>query len=121
MRAIELPRGRAHGTAISVKFGCGCEVCAAAIPHGTQSGYINWECRCDACRWAHRPHAPCRKCGSEERRPARRLVCDTCRAAWEADQVGRAKISTPEWRAKISAGVRAAQARRLAQKKAATS
>jgi hypothetical protein len=57
-----------HGRATDYNMGCRCELCRAAntermargaverqarpedIPHGTESGYVNWYCRCDLCR-----------------------------------------------------------------------
>jgi hypothetical protein len=24
------------------------------VPHGTHNGYVNWSCRCEQCRTAHR-------------------------------------------------------------------
>lgn len=29
---------------------------ATPTPHGTHNGYVNWGCRCDQCREAHRIH-----------------------------------------------------------------
>ncbi|QFG12120.1 helix-turn-helix DNA binding domain [Arthrobacter phage Racecar] len=57
-----------HGRATDYNMGCRCDLCRAAntermaklaidrqarpedIPHGTESGYVNWYCRCDECR-----------------------------------------------------------------------
>lgn len=57
-----------HGRATDYNEGCRCAVCTEAhrvrmaevrqsrlerredIPHGTESGYVNWGCRCGACR-----------------------------------------------------------------------
>jgi hypothetical protein len=56
-----------HGTAVEYNRGCRCEECKAhnaarhragavdrmsrpeEIPHGTESGYVNWYCRCGPC------------------------------------------------------------------------
>ena len=55
-----------HGTRTRYTAGCHCEACTGAqhayqsrwaaaakdspdLPHGTESGYVNWGCRCLAC------------------------------------------------------------------------
>lgn len=114
MRALKLPGRIRHGTTLAVQIGCRCDVCAAAIPHGTQTGYVNWACRCDDCRWAHYPHTPCRRCGSDAPRARGRRFCGPCAALKEVERASHPKVGTPEWRAKLGAGVRRANAAKKA-------
>lgn len=58
-----------HGTDLAYRKGCRCDDCRAhntqrlaafrawrkgEIPHATDDGYVNWACRCELCREAHR-------------------------------------------------------------------
>jgi hypothetical protein len=66
-----LPQTYRHGTTYSYTHGCRCDDCRAAnakphrrrrergqrmdgtIPHGTNGGYSNYDCRCRPCTDAH--------------------------------------------------------------------
>lgn len=87
LRAIPQERKPRHGTATEYNAGCRCKECRAAntrrvserksrlnpayAPHGTASGYVNWNCRCDACKDAGSAANSARRLRREARQAGR--------------------------------------------------